>query len=81
MSSSIAPRLGWIGLGSMGQAMALNIQKYLVANDYPSLRYTNRTMSRGAPLEELGAVPCAKVEDLPQSCDIIFISVSQLYSI
>lgn len=64
----------------MGQAMALNMQKYLAANNYPSLQYTNRTMSRGAPLQEIGAVPGEKVEDLAQSCDIIFISVSQFHT-
>lgn len=76
MSASQAPRLGWIGLGSMGQAMALNVQKYLVANNHPSLRYTNRTMSRGAPLQDIGAIPCERAEDIAQSCSIIFISMS-----
>ncbi|KAF2704452.1 NAD(P)-binding protein [Pleomassaria siparia CBS 279.74] len=58
-------RLGWIGLGSMGLAMAQNIQKHLYENNLPALRYSNRTLSRGEPLEGLGGVP-----------DVIFISVS-----
>jgi 3-hydroxyisobutyrate dehydrogenase-like beta-hydroxyacid dehydrogenase len=74
--ASTSPRLGWIGLGSMGLAMALNMQKHLNKSGYPALRYTNRTISRGAPLEELGGVPCSNVAEMIQSCDIVFISVS-----
>ncbi|KAF2800921.1 hypothetical protein K505DRAFT_263006 [Melanomma pulvis-pyrius CBS 109.77] len=76
MSDSKSLRLGWIGLGSMGLAMALNIQKYLSENKFPALRYSNRTLSRGEPLEKLGGVPCQSIAELGQSCDVIFISVS-----
>ncbi|KAF2121007.1 NAD binding domain of 6-phosphogluconate dehydrogenase-domain-containing protein [Lophiotrema nucula] len=68
--------LGWIGLGSMGLAMATNIQKYLIANDMPSLCYSNRTLSRGDSLQEIGGVPCQSVGELVQMCDVILISVS-----
>jgi 3-hydroxyisobutyrate dehydrogenase-like beta-hydroxyacid dehydrogenase len=69
-------RLGWIGLGSMGLAMATNIQKHLTEKSLPSLKYWNRTISRGEPLKQLGGVPYSTPEDLVQNCDIIFISVS-----
>jgi 3-hydroxyisobutyrate dehydrogenase-like beta-hydroxyacid dehydrogenase len=78
MSTTKNPRLGWIGLGSMGLAMANNIQKHLKQNCLPSLQYWNRTLSRGVPLKELGGVPCQSVEGLVQSCDVIFVSVSML---
>jgi 3-hydroxyisobutyrate dehydrogenase-like beta-hydroxyacid dehydrogenase len=76
MSSSSPLRLGWIGLGSMGAAMANNIQKHLNENDMPALLYTNRTLSRGDSLKEIGGIPCESVEELVQKSDIIFISVS-----
>jgi 3-hydroxyisobutyrate dehydrogenase-like beta-hydroxyacid dehydrogenase len=79
MSTSESLRLGWIGLGSMGLAMATNIQKHITEKGLPALRYWNRTLSRGEPLKELGSIPCELPEDLVQSCDIIFISVRQLY--
>jgi 3-hydroxyisobutyrate dehydrogenase-like beta-hydroxyacid dehydrogenase len=76
MSSLTPPQLGWIGLGSMGLAMATNIQKHLTQNNSPALKYWNRTISRGEPLKELGGVTCASPEELVQVCDVVFISVS-----
>ncbi|KAF1915098.1 hypothetical protein BDU57DRAFT_262458 [Ampelomyces quisqualis] len=76
MSSQDFVRLGWIGLGSMGLAMATNIQKHLKQKSLPSLRYWNRTISRGKPLEESGGIPCPSPTELLQDCDVIFISVS-----
>lgn len=75
MSSSASLQLGWIGLGSMGLAMATNIQKHLTKHDWPPLLYTNRTISRGAPLAEIGGVPCSSIAELAQTCDVVFISV------
>jgi 3-hydroxyisobutyrate dehydrogenase-like beta-hydroxyacid dehydrogenase len=76
--STLKPfRLGWIGLGSMGLAMATNIQKHLASNTYPALKYWNRTISRGEPLKQAGGIPCSSPEELVQNCDVIFISVSQ----
>ena len=69
-------RVGWIGLGSMGLAMATNIQRHIKLDGvYPALKYWNRTLERGKPLEELGATACPTIADLAQSCDVIFISV------
>ena len=64
-----------IGLGNMGLAMATNLQNHLRKLEAPSLRYFNRTISRGQPLEELGGQAAASVADLVKACDIIFISV------
>jgi 3-hydroxyisobutyrate dehydrogenase-like beta-hydroxyacid dehydrogenase len=75
MATQDSLRLGWIGLGSMGLAMATNIQKHLKEKDLPSLKYWNRTLSRGDPLKELGGNPCPSIEELVQGCDIVFISV------
>ncbi|KAH7559258.1 hypothetical protein BM1_04195 [Bipolaris maydis] len=68
--------VGWIGLGSMGLAMATNIQKHIQQHpdDYPPLKYWNRTPSRGKPLEGLGATACPTIADLVQICNVIFIS-------
>lgn len=70
------PRLGWIGLGSMGLGMATNLQKHLSGTGAPGLHYHNRTMSRGEPLEQAGGVPCPSIGDLVARCDIIFMSLS-----
>ncbi|WQF90032.1 Putative 6-phosphogluconate dehydrogenase, NADP-binding, 6-phosphogluconate dehydrogenase, domain 2 [Colletotrichum destructivum] len=70
------PRLGWIGLGSMGIGMAINLQKHLSKLGAPNLQYHNRTMSRGDPLAEIGGVARPEVEDLVRNTDIIFVSLS-----
>ncbi|CAG8279383.1 unnamed protein product [Penicillium salamii] len=61
-SSSL--RVGWYGLGSMGIGMSLNLQKYLKSNNISPLHYSNRTLSKGDPLRDEGAVPEEKFEDL-----------------
>ncbi|KAF2637959.1 NAD(P)-binding protein [Massarina eburnea CBS 473.64] len=75
-SPTTSPRLGWIGLGSMGLAMCTNLQTHLKAHNLPPLHYTNRTLSRGDTLKPLGAIACATVEEVVQNSDIIFISLS-----
>lgn len=59
----------------MGIHMALNLQKHLAANSMPPLRYSNRTMSRGQPLEEAGALPEESFEAVVSKSDIIFTMV------
>ena len=76
MSTQQPVRLGWIGLGSMGLAMATNIQKHLSQHNLPPLKYWNRTLSRGDSLKDIGGTPCPSITELVQNCDIIFISVS-----
>jgi 3-hydroxyisobutyrate dehydrogenase-like beta-hydroxyacid dehydrogenase len=60
----------------MGLGMSLNIQKELNKTGSPPLHYTNRTISRGEPLADIGGVACASIAELAQISDIIFISVS-----
>ncbi|KAJ5838193.1 uncharacterized protein N7525_003381 [Penicillium rubens] len=69
-------QVGWIGLGSMGLAMAQNIQRFLQRDKKSQLRFWNRTASRGAPLELLGAIECESIAQLVIECDLIFISTS-----
>jgi 3-hydroxyisobutyrate dehydrogenase-like beta-hydroxyacid dehydrogenase len=75
MASTETHQLGWIGLGSMGLAMAINIQKHLRKIGSPALHYTNRTLSRGDPLKEIGGILSESIAELVQSSDVIFISV------
>ncbi|KAI4707792.1 hypothetical protein J4E89_007420 [Alternaria sp. Ai002NY15] len=56
--------------------MATNIQKHLTQHNLPSLKYWNRTLSRGDSLKDIRGTPCPSIEELVQNCDVIFISVS-----
>lgn len=69
-------RLGWIGLGSMGLAMATNLQRHLSKLGAPALNYHNRTMSRGQTLHSLGGVPCENIAHLVSGSDVVFLSLS-----
>ncbi|KAL4954892.1 6-phosphogluconate dehydrogenase family protein [Aspergillus filifer] len=69
-------QLGWFGLGSMGLGMALNLQNHLKANNLPPLHYSNRSLSKGQPLQDAGAIPKDNFEELVQTCDIIFTMIS-----
>ncbi|KAL4986382.1 hypothetical protein BDW68DRAFT_188869 [Aspergillus falconensis] len=70
-------RIGWYGLGSMGLAMATNLQKHLATKSTRnSLLYSNRTMSRGDPLKALGATAETNFPKLVAQCGIIFSMVS-----
>lgn len=80
MSSTAAnesPRVGWIGLGSMGLAMALNIQKHLKATGQPNLYYWNRTISKGEELGNIGGEACTCTVKVAEKCGVTFISVSR----
>ncbi|KAJ9486700.1 hypothetical protein VN97_g6637 [Penicillium thymicola] len=70
------PQIGWYGLGSMGLAMASNLQRHVATKKATSLIYSNRTMSRGSPLRALGAIPEPSFEKLVSQCGIIFTMVS-----
>ncbi|KAH7379792.1 hypothetical protein BKA64DRAFT_713834 [Cadophora sp. MPI-SDFR-AT-0126] len=76
MASQKQPALGWIGLGSMGLNMAKNLQKHLTTTGAPPLNFTNRTLSRGVALVELGGIPCATIAEVISKSDIIFSSIS-----
>lgn len=60
----------------MGLAMVTNLPKHLLATNSPPLLFTNRTMSRGASLGELGGVPVATIGEIVRRSDIVFSSVS-----
>ncbi|MFB4426353.1 NAD(P)-dependent oxidoreductase [Streptomyces sp. QL37] len=63
-------KVGFIGLGSMGQGMALNLRRAgydLVVHDLDR--------SSAAPLEEAGAVWADSVGDLAGSVDVVFTSL------
>ncbi|CAG8027905.1 unnamed protein product [Penicillium nalgiovense] len=70
------PQIGWYGLGSMGLAMASNLQRHLATKKTLGLMYSNRTMSRGSPLQALGAIAEPNFEKVVSQCGIIFTMVS-----
>jgi 3-hydroxyisobutyrate dehydrogenase-like beta-hydroxyacid dehydrogenase len=72
----VQPQVGWIGLGSMGIGMAKNLQKYLSNTSAPPLIFTNRTLSRGDSLKELGGISVASVTEVAKKSEIIFSCVS-----
>jgi 3-hydroxyisobutyrate dehydrogenase-like beta-hydroxyacid dehydrogenase len=62
----------------MGLAMAKNVQRALSTQEkQASLNYYNRTASKGAPLAEMGGIPCQSIAELSKNCDLIFISVRE----
>ena len=63
-------RIGWIGIGRMGYAMAERLAK-AGAN----LTVWNRTRAKAEPLAKAGARVAADVSDLA-ACDIVFVMVS-----
>ncbi len=65
-----AHAVGFIGLGTMGQPMALNIQA-----GYPLAAY-NRTTDRISPLVQAGARATSTPSDAAKGADIVFINVS-----
>jgi 3-hydroxyisobutyrate dehydrogenase-like beta-hydroxyacid dehydrogenase len=63
-------RLGWVGCGRMGTAMA---KRLVVAGNDVSV--TNRTLAKADVLGGLGATVVESPRDLA-ACDIVFIMVS-----
>ncbi|MFD0732788.1 NAD(P)-dependent oxidoreductase [Planotetraspora mira] len=64
------PRVGWIGTGRMGVAMAERLAKAGV-----DLTAWNRTLAKAEPLKEHGAAVCEAVADL-RDRDVVFTMVS-----
>src|SRR5262249_9942815 len=60
------PRVGWIGTGRMGVAMAARLAKAGV-----DLTAWNRTLAKAEPLKEHGAAVCEVVADL-RDRDVVF---------
>jgi 3-hydroxyisobutyrate dehydrogenase-like beta-hydroxyacid dehydrogenase len=63
-------RIGWLGTGRMGAAMAARL-----ISDGAAVTVWNRTASKTQPLVELGATHAEKISDLGR-CDIVFTSVT-----
>jgi 3-hydroxyisobutyrate dehydrogenase-like beta-hydroxyacid dehydrogenase len=68
--SEFATKIGWIGCGRMGTAMARRL--VLAGND---VTVTNRTMAKTESLAALGAKVVEHPRDLA-GCDVVFIMVS-----
>ncbi|KAJ1955174.1 hypothetical protein GGI12_005622, partial [Dipsacomyces acuminosporus] len=68
--------VGWIGLGKMGEAMALNLQAYRSANSLPSIHVYNRTASKCQAAKENGASVSAAPSELAQACSVVFICLA-----
>jgi 3-hydroxyisobutyrate dehydrogenase-like beta-hydroxyacid dehydrogenase len=64
----------------MGLGMALNLQKHLQVNGLPPLRYSNRTLSKGQPLQDAGAIPETGFQEVVQNSDLIFTMVREYLS-
>lgn len=63
-------KLGWIGIGRMGYAMAQRL-----AQAGCDMAVWNRTRSKAEPLKEYGVTVADKLTDLAQ-CDVVFTMVS-----
>ena len=63
-------RVGWLGTGRMGAAMAARL-----ISDGAAVTVWNRTASKTQPLVEQGADRAEKISDLGQ-CNVVFTSVS-----
>lgn len=67
----MSERIGWIGLGKMGEPMAMNIRR--AGYD---LTVWNRSAERCAPLRSAGAMVADDVPGLAAASDILFVSVA-----
>ena len=70
MASTSSPKLGWIGIGRMGYAMAERLAKAGA-----DLTVWNRTRAKAEPLAAVGAKVAGSLVDLA-ACDIVFVMVS-----
>ncbi len=64
-------RVGFVGLGTMGAAMAAN----LVRAGYP-LHVWNRTAGRARPLVDMGAIEARSLRELAAAVDVVVLCVS-----
>ena len=70
MANTSSPKLGWIGIGRMGYAMAERLAK-----GGADLTVWNRTRAKAEPLAARGAKVADALVDLA-ACDIVFVMVS-----
>ena len=64
-------RIGFIGLGSLGTPIAMNL-----IDSGHALHVYNRTASKTKPLEAKGATVCKSIDELAKKCTIVFTIVS-----
>ncbi len=64
-------KIGFIGLGSLGTPIALNLQE-----SEHTLYVYNRTLFKMAALTDKGAIACNSIAELAASCEIVFTIVS-----
>jgi 3-hydroxyisobutyrate dehydrogenase len=69
-NTSTSTKLGWIGIGRMGHAMAERLAK-----SGADLTVWNRTRAKAEPLAALGAKVATRLDELA-GCDIVFVMVS-----
>jgi 3-hydroxyisobutyrate dehydrogenase-like beta-hydroxyacid dehydrogenase len=70
MDSTATSRVGWIGTGRMGAAMARRLARSGV-----DLQVWNRTRAKAEPLAELGVAVVSSIADLAD-CEVVFTMVS-----
>src|SRR5450631_3506723 len=70
MTNTSSPKLGWIGIGRMGYAMAERLAKAGA-----DLTVWNRTRAKAEPLAAVGAKVAGSLVELA-ACDIVFVMVS-----
>ncbi|KAG9306316.1 hypothetical protein G9A89_018199 [Geosiphon pyriformis] len=69
-------RLAYVGLGSMGLPMALNLQNHLKENSRTPLVVYNRTASKAQALAEAGATVAHSLAEVVEKANIIFTSLA-----
>ncbi|KAJ2077421.1 hypothetical protein H4R24_005148 [Coemansia sp. RSA 988] len=70
-----AARIGWIGLGTLGQVMALKLQQHRTAANQSPLTVYNRTQSKCVVVEQAGANVADSVTDVAVSSNVLFLSL------
>ncbi|KAJ2806978.1 hypothetical protein H4R20_001470 [Coemansia guatemalensis] len=70
-----AARIGWIGLGTLGQVMALKLQQHRAAASLSPLAVYNRTQSKCAAVEQAGANVAATVTEVALCSNVLFLSL------
>ena len=64
-------KLGWIGLGNMGNPMVMNLLKAGF-----EVMVFNRTKDKEAPLLNAGAKSASSLQELIETCDVVFTMLS-----
>lgn len=70
-SKPASAQIGFVGLGNMGAAMAIRLHQHLVRERDEALVVSNRTLSKAAPLEAVGACVVANAEEVFETCSTV----------